>query len=119
MSINKRIHQLRKHLKISQVEFADKIGVTQPSLSDIENGKTVTIDKRNIKLICGSFNVSEEWLVNGTGEMFDKSDLRLLELVSEKIDKLTESEKKLIIEFIRLSDSQRAIITQFIKNVGE
>lgn len=70
MNINSRIKKIRIELKLSQTEFAKALGVTQPSLSDIEKGKTTNIDERNIKLICKEFNVNEEWLRTGEGEMF-------------------------------------------------
>jgi len=66
------IKNLRKVLGLSQADFANKIGVTQGHLSDIENSKKVLTD-RSIKIICSEFNVNEEWLKTGEGEMFNLS----------------------------------------------
>ena len=67
-----RIRQIRKVLKMKQKDFAKCLGFTQTSLSMIEGGKSVIVEK-NIKLICATFNVSEHWLRTGEGEMLHDS----------------------------------------------
>lgn len=59
-------------MKLKQEDFGRQIGLTQTSLSMIERGVNNLTDK-NIRLICSAFNVSEEWLRNGTGNMFNDS----------------------------------------------
>ena len=70
--MNDRIRVLRKALKLKQADFGRQIGLTQTSLSMIERVVNNLTDK-NIKLICSAFNVCEEWLRNGTGNMFNDS----------------------------------------------
>lgn len=77
-TINARIRILRKSLALSQSEFGSKIGLQASSLSDIENGNC-DVTKRNILNICNQFNVSKEWLVNGTGKMFIEEDKKFNE----------------------------------------
>lgn len=73
MSTNNRIKSLRKCLGLKQAEFGNKIGLKNGAISWMEKeGNTVT--KQNIKIICDTFNVSEEWLLRGTGDMFTDSD---------------------------------------------
>lgn len=50
-----------------------KFGLATSSLSDIENNKCY-VNKRNIALICSTFNVSQDWLINGNGNMFIEED---------------------------------------------
>jgi transcriptional regulator with XRE-family HTH domain len=69
MTINERLVELRKSLKIKQGEFAQKIGMKQSTLSTMELGNSPVSD-RYIKLICLTFGVSEEWLRTGNGDMF-------------------------------------------------
>lgn len=77
-SQGERLRELRNALEIKQGDFAKKISTTQGHISDIENGRK-NLSERTIKLIClESWNgqmVSEEWLKNGTGEMFVKASL--------------------------------------------
>ncbi|GHV20045.1 hypothetical protein FACS189494_03030 [Spirochaetia bacterium] len=68
-SIQDRIKIVRKKLDIKQFDFAARLGLTQTSMSMIEAEKTNLTDK-NIKLICATFNVDENWLRTGNGEMF-------------------------------------------------
>ena len=75
--MNKRIIKLRKSLNLSQKEFAEKIGLKQGTLSDLETGKAKIVDRVFI-LICSQFNVNKEWLRFGKGEMFQK-DKKLTE----------------------------------------
>ncbi len=67
--MNERIRKLRKALDLTQQKFADRIGVKQNTVAQYEMGRNIPIDSV-ISLICREFNVSEEWLRSGTGEMF-------------------------------------------------
>jgi transcriptional regulator with XRE-family HTH domain len=67
-----RIQALRKALKLNQDEFAKRLGMKSSALSMIEVGNNVLTDK-NIKLICMAFNVNEQWLRTGLGDMFSAS----------------------------------------------
>lgn len=68
--MNSRIKQLRNHLNLSQKEFASKIGLKNSSLCDIEQNRS-KVTERNIIAICSIFNVNENWLRTGQGEMFN------------------------------------------------
>lgn len=71
--MNTRIKELRNYLKITQNEFSQKIGLKRSSLSDIERGNA-PITERTIIAICSQFNVNEEWLRFGSGQMFNSID---------------------------------------------
>ena len=68
-----RIKQLRKALELTQQEFADKIGVKRNSFANYETGRNTPIDAIIVSM-CREFNVNEEWLRTGKGEMFNKMD---------------------------------------------
>lgn len=67
-----RLKQLRKVLKMNQTNFAKELGITQTAYSMIENGNNPLSD-RHIKVICSCFNVNENWLRTGDGDMFFSS----------------------------------------------
>lgn len=67
--MNERIKQLRKELNLSGTEFGESIGLKRAAISKIETG-TTGVTEQVIKSICREFNVNEEWLRNGTGEIF-------------------------------------------------
>lgn len=73
-SIGSRIKALRKAHGLSQVEAAKRMQITQPSLSDIENGKTVELRGPTLAHICKAFHTTAEYVVFGTGESGDEEE---------------------------------------------
>lgn len=71
--MKERIRKLRKELGLNQTDFGSKIGVKQGTIAGYENGSRQPIDAV-ISAICKEWNVSENWLRNGTGEMHDKAN---------------------------------------------
>jgi transcriptional regulator with XRE-family HTH domain len=71
--MNKRLIALRKTLKLSQAELAERLGLKGNALSMVEQGRNCLTEK-NIKLICMVFNVNERWLRAGEGEMFNPAN---------------------------------------------
>lgn len=67
--MNSRIRELRKILKLSQKEFAERIGLKQNAISYMEKDG-VTVTEQNIKSICSQFSINEQWLRTGSGKMF-------------------------------------------------
>lgn len=66
--MKERIRKLRKFLDLTQQEFADKIGMKRNTVANYETGRNDP-SASVISLICREFNVNEEWLRNGNGEM--------------------------------------------------
>lgn len=71
--MNTRIRELRKSLNLTLAEFGEKISVSHTTICDIENGKT-NINDRIVKLICSEFNVNEEWLRTGKGDIYNSNN---------------------------------------------
>lgn len=64
-----RIKKIRKELDLTQQKFADRLGVQRNTIAMYEMGKTAP-SEAIILSICREFNVNEQWLRDGTGEMF-------------------------------------------------
>lgn len=69
MTMNERVKVLRKSLNLTLEKFGEQISMKKNSLSQIESGKN-SLTERNVILICETFNVNEQWLRTGEGEMF-------------------------------------------------
>lgn len=67
--LNERIKELRKFLGLSGEKFGERIGVKKSAISKIELG-TNSVSEQVIKSICREFQANEDWIRNGTGEMF-------------------------------------------------
>lgn len=99
--MNERIKKLRKTLDLTQQEFADRLGIKRNTVATYESGRNEPIDAV-ISLICREFNVNEEWLRNGTGEMFvelDKEDL-LMEWAGRVLGNRSSSFKKNFVKML-------------------
>lgn len=64
-----RVKEVRKALNLTMEEFGKSLGVTKAAISNIENGTRGLTDQMFLS-ICRVYNVNEEWLRSGTGEMF-------------------------------------------------
>ena len=67
--MGERIKELRKSLKMTQQEFADRLNIQRGSIASYETGR-ISPSNAAISLICKELNVSEDWLRNGEGDMF-------------------------------------------------
>lgn len=67
--MKQRIKELRKQLNLTQQEFADRIGIARGNIATYETRDGSPGDAV-VALICREFNVNENWLRTGEGEMF-------------------------------------------------
>ena len=112
--MQERLRKLRRELDLTQQEFADRIGVKRSNISIYEIGKANPTDAV-ISLICKTFNVNEEWIRTGNGEMF-RSDLRdELDLIADKYD-LSKKEKLLIEAFMRARKEDRDVVLRIFQS---
>jgi len=74
--MNERIKKVRKELSLTQQEFANRIGSTQNVLANYETGRR-NPSSSVINNICKTFNINENWLRTGEGDMFIVVDKEL------------------------------------------
>ncbi len=115
MNTGERVRSLRKQLGLSQVEFANRIGMTQGYVTNIERG-TRDVNDRLIKLMSETFSVSEEWLLTGEGDIFQDNDHLLLANLMKKY-RMNSMETALISAFFELTAPQREASVYFIKRM--
>lgn len=115
MTIGNRLKRLRKELDLTQEAFASRIGSVQNTITGYESGR------RNpsapvISLICREFKVNEEWLRNGTGEMFVPDPGNELDALAEKYH-LSAADQTLIEKYVNLKPDSRKAVMDFIADV--
>lgn len=115
MNIGDRLKRLRKELDLTQEAFASRIGSVQNTITGYESGR------RNpsapvISLICREFDVNEEWLRNGTGEMFAPESNDELEALAKKYN-LSNADQVLIEKYVNLKSGSRETIINFMIDV--
>lgn len=67
--MNERIKELRKALGLTLEKFGERIGMKKSSLSQVENGVN-NVSNQLLASIVREYNVNEQWLRTGEGEMF-------------------------------------------------
>lgn len=101
-----RFKEVRNALDMKQGVFAKEIKTTQGHVSDIEN-KRKGVSDRVIEIICLKYDVNEDWLRNGTGEMFrpiSKSD-QIADMISDVMKSDEEDFKRRLISALARLDN--------------
>lgn len=110
-----RIRKIRRDLDLTQQEFADRIGVKRGAIANYEIGRNAPTDSV-VSLICREFGVNEEWLRDGTGEMFAPDASDELEALVKRYN-LSNADQVLIEKYINLKAGSRETIIDFITDV--
>ena len=124
--MNERIRLLRKELGLNQSDFGNKIGVKQCTVAGYESGARTPLDAV-VSSICREFDVNEEWLRTGEGEMFEQmtEQQKLLKytgmLLKDKDSAIVNAIQSFIVTYEQLDDTSKAtlekIAQQFIDNL--
>lgn len=111
-----RIRELRKELGLTQSEFGSRLGVKGNTVTGYESGTRVPSDAI-IFSICREFDVNEEWLRTGSGDMFivKTRSQEIVDFMSELMNDPDDSFKRRFIESVaQLSENEWKVIEQII-----
>lgn len=112
MNIGERIRKLRKTLDLTQQKFGERIGIKGNTVAQYELGRNEPVDAV-FSLICREFDVREEWLRTGEGEMFKAKPSDILDQLAYKY-KLFNFDYVMIEKFLAMPpDLRRAIYEHF------
>lgn len=122
--MNERIKALRKELKLTQQEFADKLKISRGNIGAYEVGKNAPSDAV-IALICKTFNVNEEWLRTGADDMFlelpeeDEEAAYVSELLKDSDNELYKLIKEIMHTYHDLTPKSQEAIRDFSAKLRE
>ena len=102
MDIRERIMLIRKESRFTQQCFADTIGVSVGVIANIELGRAPVTRVVGIA-ICSKFHVREQWLFEGTGDMYQADDL--LETIAERLE-MNSKQRALFYAFADLAPDE-------------
>ena len=111
----KRIQMIRKKFKLNQTEFGKLCGKTQGAITKYETGRVIP-DEAFIKLICIKFNVNEEWLRTGKGDMFIETMDSMIENLAKNYN-LSEIDVDIIKNYVQLSEDDRKKFVSIAKTL--
>lgn len=119
MTSGERVKLVRKELRLTLDKFGERIGLKKSSLSQVENNINSLSDQA-CKSICREFNVNEEWLRYGTGEMFEEM---LPEdeyaAAAAEVAKDDPMMQQFLITYIKQSEAGREAIRKFVMDLVE
>lgn len=114
--MNERIKKLRKALDLTQQEFADRIGMKRNTVANYETDRNKPSNSV-ISLICKAFDVNEEWLRTGEGEMFGPKPTAALEALARERG-LSHGDYVLIEKFLNLKPQSRLAVVEYMIEVA-
>ena len=119
--MNSRIKLIRDEKKLTQDEFGKRIGSARNTIANYETGNRKP-SNAVITSICREFNVNEEWLRTGEGEMFIPMD-RETELAKLTVDLFMESSDSFKNRFIsllaKMSDDEWALLESMVEKLAK
>jgi transcriptional regulator with XRE-family HTH domain len=101
---------------MSQEAFGKRLGVTGAGISKIESGDRSVTDQMVLS-VCREFNVRENWLRFGEGEIFCRSYPEAIEEVVRQYH-LDELDKRIIYEYVSLDQVKRNVIKEYIRRLS-
>lgn len=118
-TIGERIKRLRlsQEPKMSQEQFARRIGATPTVISRYEAGLR-EVPSTVIHSICREFNVCREWLVNGKGEMNVPTASKTLDEVARRYSE-SRTFRAILDVYAELDDASRAMFERYIERLTE
>ena len=116
MKLYERIKYLRKNiLKLNQEEFSKNIGISRSNVTNIEVGR-INVTDRVISDICVAYNVNEDWLINGSGEIFNPSSDDIIDELSKEYH-FTSFENNFLRSYLNLDIKKREAVSEFLINI--
>lgn len=95
MSVGERIHELRKELGYTQIEFGKMVRCSGATISTSESGKT-TPDNQTLQLIADKCGVRYEWLAEGTLPKYPPEADNDIVLITRAMEGQSEGKKRLM-----------------------
>ena len=119
MTIGERIKKVRRSVDLTQQKFGERLGIKPNSVSLIESGDRNPSDQV-ILAICREFNIREEWLRNGGGDMFIQvtRDERIAAWVGETLSTESDTFQKRFISMLsKLSESDWEVLERMVEEM--
>ena len=120
-NLNERLKALRKSLNLTQKDFAEKRGIKRNTLAKYETG-VISPSTAVVSLICRVFNVNEDWLRSGQGEMFLPTGDDVAEMVSNLVEESNpfyDTILDIMRSFSKLDNKSQEVICNFAEDLAK
>ena len=113
--MNSRLKDIRKALRLTQKEFAARLGITDSGISRLEKGQNQLTDQL-IRAICREYKVNYEYLKNGIGEMFVEVPQTVVDELCEQYD-LDDFDRIMLQEYLKMDEASRNVLKTYIRKI--
>ena len=119
MTQGERLRNIRKTLNLTLEKFGEKLGVGKTAISKLEKGENSITDQMMLS-ICREYNVNENWLRTGEGDMFIKMTRN--DELSQFVGQLMATEddsfkKRLVSALAALDENGWDILEQYLDSI--
>ena len=122
MTQGERVREIRKKGDLTMEKFGERLGVGKTAISKLENNERNLTDQMALS-ICREFNVNENWIRFGEGEMFKSRPPE--DEVGYYVEQLLENEDnplyRIIIEMMKtyygLDEKSKEVIRNYFAGV--
>lgn len=114
-----RIRKIFNDSQKTQTQIGKQIHKTSQYVWKILNDDSANPSDSVIIDICREFNVNEEWLRHGTGEMYRKKDTAFSELIAEIDYSDDEFLKNIITAYMGLDEDSKQALRKIAKSMAE
>lgn len=116
-TINDRIVELLDNLGLKKSQFAEKLSVSQPYVSQLCSGVRTPSD-RTISDICREFNIRREWLETGEGPMklpeADEDLDYINDLLAGDSDEVVRFVRRFLRTYCELTPDRQKVMQDFL-----
>ena len=116
--MKERIKEVRKSEKLTQKEFAEKLGIKQNTVASYEMGR-IGISDNVIFSICREFHINEDWLRYGKEPMRKELDDKLSSYLAEITIGDDEFIKDLITVYMELDDTSKLALKKLADGMAK
>ena len=113
--MNSRLKDIRKALRLTQKEFAARLGITDSGISRLEKGQNQLTDQL-IRAICREYKVNYEYLKNGIGEMFVEVPQTVVDELCAQYD-LDDFDRIMLQEYLKMDEASRNVLKTYIRKI--
>ena len=114
-----KFKELRKQNKWSQKEIAEKLNITQSTVSNYEKGKFTPIDIGTMDKIANLFNVPMSYFMVEDKEFVQVDPKRRVTLsqFESNLDKIRISDMDFINKYMSLTDDQKSVVATLVNGL--
>jgi predicted transcriptional regulator len=92
--LEKRILEVFQYSKLSRMEFAERLKISNAVISHISSGRNKASMELIINLLNSFPEIDTNWLIKGVGDMLGGNELKLKETAAEAIKRSVQDLEK-------------------------